>query len=79
MIIFFRTFGGFARDKQVKEEHNKLVASLSEEDKSSVKPDGPYYFAGYDAPFKPLFRHNEIWVLLSNKIDHVDNLPHPKL
>jgi len=65
-IIFFlfcvRRYGSFSRGATTKLEHDHLLASLSEEDRATVKEEGPYYFAGYDAPFKLFNRRNEIWL-----------------
>jgi len=62
-----RTFGGFANDKVHMEEHTTLWNSLSEEDRNNVKKTAHYYLAGYDAPFKLLFRRNEIWMIVKNE------------
>ena len=64
------------------EERDRLLASLTAEDRERVaQPDagGPFYYAGYDAPFKPLFRHNEIWIALRSDAADENVLPHPKL
>ena len=47
-------------------EHTALWAALSEEDKKNTDQTAPYYFAGYDAPFKLFFRRNEIWMPVLN-------------
>ena len=49
-----------------KEEHTVLWNSLSELDRNNVEKNAHYYLAGYDAPFKLLFRRNEIWMILKN-------------
>lgn len=64
MFSLHRTFGGFANDKVHKKEHSALWNSLSEEDKNNVEKNTHYYLAGYDAPFKLLFRRNEIWMIV---------------
>jgi hypothetical protein len=66
IIIFafscYRTYGGFSKDQVTKREHDALWNSLSEDDKRSVDKSAPFYFAGYDAPFKLFHRRNEIWM-----------------
>ena len=49
-----------------KEEHTVLWNSLSELDRNNVEKNAHYYLDGYDAPFKLLFRRNEIWMILKN-------------
>ena len=61
-IFSFRTYGGFTNDRVTQQEHNNLYASLSEDDKVVVDPNGTYFYAGYDPPFKLFFRRNEIWM-----------------
>lgn len=45
-----------------------LISSLTEQDRKCVDPDAPYYYAGYDPPFKLFFRRNDIWILLKDSI-----------
>ena len=58
----FRTFGGYSDPEKVAAEHSNLFKSLNDEDKKKVQSDGPFYEAGYDAPYKRFDRRNEIWV-----------------
>ncbi len=58
----FRTFGGYSDPEKVAAEHSNLLKSLNDEDKKKVQSDGPFYEAGYDAPYKRFDRRNEIWV-----------------
>jgi len=62
--VFVRTYGGFSDHEMTLNEHTALLNSLSEEDKKKVDPSGPFYSAGYDAPFTLLNRRNEIWLPL---------------
>ncbi|KAK4023813.1 hypothetical protein OUZ56_009212 [Daphnia magna] len=60
--VLTRTYGGFSNDRVTKQEHINLFTSLSEEDKQLVDQSAPYYYAGYDPPFKLFFRRNEVWM-----------------
>lgn len=51
------------------EEHAALWNSLALQDKHRADPTINYYLAGYDAPFKLLFRRNEIWMLVKEVED----------
>lgn len=62
MKFSIRTYGGFSNDRVTKQEHINLFTSLSEEDKQLVDQSAPYYYAGYDPPFKLFFRRNEVWM-----------------
>ena len=44
--------------------------SLSEDDKQSVDQSAPFYFAGYDAPFKLFNRRNEIWMPIKENVSN---------
>ncbi|KAI9556262.1 hypothetical protein GHT06_018836 [Daphnia sinensis] len=60
--VLTRTYGGFSNDRVTKQEHTNLFTSLSDEDKQLVDQSAPYYYAGYDPPFKLFFRRNEVWM-----------------
>ena len=66
-MISFRTYGGFSNDRVTQQERQYLFDSLSEEDKQLVNQTGPYYYAGYDPPFKLFYRRNEIWMILQSE------------
>ncbi|KAK9714302.1 hypothetical protein RND81_06G085000 [Saponaria officinalis] len=53
-------FSGFARDRNVVKEAEKLVASLARS--SWVNSTSAYSVAQYDSPFKLIGRVNEVWV-----------------
>lgn len=59
--LSLRTYGGFTNDRVTQQEHVNLYSSLIEDDKALVDPNGSYFYAGYDPPFKLFFRRNEIW------------------
>ncbi|XP_070538539.1 heme-binding protein 1-like [Ptychodera flava] len=58
-VVYVRTFGGFAYDKEIKSEIQKLKESLG--DKTFAKD--VYYFCAYDSPMKLTGRRNEVWLV----------------
>lgn len=77
-MFYFRVYGGFSNDQVTEREHAALWNSLSDKDKKNADQTSPYYFAGYDAPFKLFFRRNEIWIPIkfnseipSDQADHL--------
>lgn len=57
--VYVRSFKGFAKEHTIVEEAAQLAQAL---DKEGVHYDVvSYVFAGYDPPFRPINRHNEIW------------------
>nr|XP_061806410.1 heme-binding protein 2-like [Nerophis lumbriciformis] len=58
---YVRSYGGFSDETLVRNELLKLTESLR---RDSVRfAERPYYFAGYDSPFKLVNRRNEVWLL----------------
>lgn len=68
-----RTYGGFSKDQATRQEHKNLFESLTKEDKQFVDQTGPYYYAGYDPPFKLFFRRNEIWMKVTSEPNITQN------
>ncbi|XP_066267359.1 heme-binding protein 2-like [Branchiostoma lanceolatum] len=64
MTAFVRHFSGFARDNDWVENAAALAKSLDNATISYHKDF--YYTAGYDGPFTPTNRHNEVWFLKSD-------------
>ena len=62
-----RTYGGFTSDRITGQEHDSLWTSLSDDDKLLADKEAPFYYAGYDPPFKLFFRRNEIWLIQGAK------------
>ncbi|CAL8070660.1 unnamed protein product [Calicophoron daubneyi] len=57
--VYSRSYDGFSNDKTLIEQARLLSASL---DKLGLHyQNDPYYFAGYNSPFKLTDRHNEVW------------------
>ncbi|XP_041482472.1 heme-binding protein 1-like [Lytechinus variegatus] len=57
--MYVRKFGGYAGEKEIIQEIQKLRAALSEDQYK----DGCFYFCGYDPPMKPVGRTNEVWLI----------------
>nr|XP_054770952.1 heme-binding protein 1-like [Lytechinus pictus] len=57
--MYVRKFGGYAGEKEIIQEIQKLRAALTEDQYK----DGCFYFCGYDPPMKPVGRTNEVWLI----------------
>lgn len=57
---YVAAFGGFAKEAKVIARASELVEKLDKAKKKYVQ--GPYFEAGYDAPFRLINRHNEVWI-----------------
>lgn len=58
--VYVRHFGGYAKDYLYKEHLQTLKDSLVRDGRRYVS--GMYYTAGYDPPFRPWGRRNEVYV-----------------
>ena len=58
--VFVGAFGGYADAKRLRREASALARRL-EEDGVEVAASA-YFYAGYDSPFRPIGRHNEVWL-----------------
>lgn len=58
--VFVGAFGGYADAKRLRREASALARRL-EEDGVEVATSA-YFYAGYDSPFRPIGRHNEVWL-----------------
>mmetsp|Transcript_8964 Transcript_8964/g.15360 ORF Transcript_8964/g.15360 Transcript_8964/m.15360 type:complete len:234 (+) Transcript_8964:226-927(+) len=57
--VYVRSFAGFAQEGTIVQEAAALAKALED---ASVQYDADtYVYAGYDAPFRVVNRHNEIW------------------
>ncbi|KAI8510415.1 Heme-binding protein 2 [Branchiostoma belcheri] len=61
MTAFVRSFGGFASDTDWTSNAEALAKSLDNATVSYHKDF--YYTAGYNSPFQPTHRHNEVWYI----------------
>lgn len=60
--FFFRKFGGFVNDEIIQRESKELAEVIQAAGEVGVNFD-QYYLVGYDPPYKPMNRRNEIWFL----------------
>jgi hypothetical protein len=58
---YVRSFSGYANEATLISNAATLVSALEADGKGSAKDRDHFFFAGYDAPFSPLHRHNEVW------------------
>ena len=61
-MLFFRRFGGYLTDEILVKEARDLAELLKASNETGVDYSN-YYFAGYDPPFKPINRRNEVWFI----------------
>lgn len=61
LVMYSRHFGGFAKEKDWRENYQQLKQSLDRDGKGYVK--NKYVTAGHDPPFRLFGRHNEVLVL----------------
>jgi len=59
--IFTRRFGGWATDATVASERKTLEGLIRTAGLGAQVDFSTYYVAGYDPPFMPFFRRNEVW------------------
>jgi len=60
ITVLTRQFGGYATDDVVAKEASELAALITAAKVEDVDLTS-YYIVGYDPPFKPFNRRNEIW------------------
>jgi len=60
---YVRSFGGFASGDDYVKEAAALSKALDKSNSTVQYASDFYYTAGYDAPFKPFNRHNEVWFI----------------
>ncbi|CAH1244626.1 HEBP2 [Branchiostoma lanceolatum] len=61
MTAYVKTFSGYAKDEDWTKQAETLAKSLDNAGKNYHKDF--YYTAGYNSPFKPIGRHNEVWFI----------------
>uniref|UniRef100_A0A183AYM4 Heme-binding protein 1 n=1 Tax=Echinostoma caproni TaxID=27848 RepID=A0A183AYM4_9TREM len=64
MKLYARTYGGFSNDSKLCENARKLGTVLDELGKA-YQTD-PFFFAGYDPPFRLFNRRNEVLLIAKN-------------
>lgn len=60
MVFIFSRFGGYASDETIGREAKELAELIQASGETDVDLTH-YYTAGYDPPFKPIGRRNEVW------------------
>ncbi|XP_018027611.1 heme-binding protein 2 isoform X2 [Hyalella azteca] len=66
LTVLTRRFGGYAPDEAVAKEAKELAELLQAAGETDVDFTH-YYVVGYDPPFKPINRRNEIWFIKKSK------------
>ena len=61
ITAYVKSFGGYMRDAQEKENIEKLKTDLDKDGHAYVTDF--HFAAGYDSPYRLLDRHNEVWEL----------------
>lgn len=57
---FVKTYGGWSTELSVRQKSTELMQEL--DDLGMAYDNTTVLFAGYDSPFRLLWRHNEVWV-----------------
>lgn len=60
MTVYVRSFGGYAREAEWIQTAATLAEAIGD---SSLFDNTHYYTAGYDSPYQPFNRHNEVWFI----------------
>eukprot|EP00227_Mantoniella_beaufortii_P018676 CAMPEP_0197588846 /NCGR_PEP_ID=MMETSP1326-20131121/9987_1 /TAXON_ID=1155430 /ORGANISM="Genus nov. species nov., Strain RCC2288" /LENGTH=279 /DNA_ID=CAMNT_0043153719 /DNA_START=90 /DNA_END=929 /DNA_ORIENTATION=+ len=60
---YVRHFPGYETEKTLLHEAAALGAALEADGKGGGFVADHFFFAGYDSPFRPLGRHNEVWFM----------------
>ncbi|XP_064635331.1 heme-binding protein 2-like [Lineus longissimus] len=60
MTVYVRSFGGFASETDWIQNAADLAQAIGN---ASLFDDSHFYTAGYDSPYRPTNRHNEVWFL----------------
>lgn len=56
-------YGGYSNINKVQEYSEELGEALVKDGLGDTFRKDVFFYAGYDSPFKPLNRHNEIWYI----------------
>ncbi|KAF2350982.1 SOUL hem-binding protein [Trinorchestia longiramus] len=76
MTVFTRRFGGYATDEIVAKEAKELAELIQKAGETDVD-FAHYYTAGYDPPFKPIGRRNEVWFVKKHSTTPSTQAPAP--
>ncbi|XP_064635818.1 heme-binding protein 2-like [Lineus longissimus] len=58
MTVYVKCFGGYAKEAEWIEMAAALATAIGD---TSVFDNTHYFTAGYDSPYQPFKRHNEVW------------------
>ncbi|KAL7642919.1 UNVERIFIED_CONTAM: hypothetical protein RMT77_006208 [Armadillidium vulgare] len=80
MRILTRRFSGYATEEIIQKEVEDLTKILKESEGEEKVNFDTYYIVGYDPPYKPINRRNEIWFVKkeSSNTDKKDSTPNDK-
>ncbi|XP_035685264.1 uncharacterized protein LOC118421868 [Branchiostoma floridae] len=67
MVVYVKSYGGWASGSNANSNYADLVEKLKENNETFK--DGFYFSAQYEDPFETTDRHNEIWVLGTSAVD----------
>ena len=69
MTVAVATYGGVSNETAMEDHADDLRDALDANGWELPSEEaGMYFFSGYDSPFRPNHRHNEIWQVVANKI-----------
>ena len=60
---YVTTYPGYSNTTLIQENTARLVKALEKAGLGDTYYTSEYFFAGYDSPFEPLHRHNEVWLI----------------
>ena len=63
---FVTSFPGYMNTTLIQKNTAKLIKALEAAGLGDSYSTSSYFTAGYDSPFEPLNRHNEIWFIAKN-------------
>lgn len=63
---FVTSFPGYMNTTLIQKNTAKLIKALEAAGLGDSYATSSYFTAGYDSPFEPLNRHNEIWFIAKN-------------
>ncbi|CAK8694216.1 unnamed protein product [Clavelina lepadiformis] len=68
-VAFVRRFGGYAKTNDWQREASLLYDSLMKNGvKDTMVDKSVIYAVSYNSPYRPVFRHNEVWLLLDKGV-----------
>jgi len=65
---YVKVYGGYSYINEVQKYSEELGEDLVKDGLGDTFRKDVFFFAGYDSPFKPFNRHNEIWYLRKDSV-----------